>query len=172
MTVTDKQEINSPDIEAYQAMKLLESGDSPAAIKKCMEAIDKFGDNRNCYLVKARAHIESEEYGFAEEALQHVLKLDPEHPAAWAMMGEVYYRLGNETRVEYCRARLESIFPAITEPFFQKSTTSWTGLILNPTKTSWSMAFPTTQCSGTATLLCLLWRKKSVIVTRSTYQKD
>lgn len=120
MTVTDKQEINSPDMEAYEAMKLLESGDSPAAIKKCMEAIDKFGDNRNCYLVKARAHIEAEEYDFAEEALKHVLRLDPEHPAAWAMMGEVYYRLGNEARVEYCRARLESIFPAITESFFQE----------------------------------------------------
>jgi tetratricopeptide (TPR) repeat protein len=56
-----------------------------------------------------------EEYGFAEEALNSVLRLDPEHPAAWAMMGEVYYRLGKTTKVDYCRKRLEILFPALTE---------------------------------------------------------
>ena len=115
MAITDKEQITSPDIEAYQAMKLLESGDTQEAVKKCMDAISRWGANRNCYLVMARAHIEQEEYGFAEEALQSVLQLDPEHPAAWAMMGEVYFRLGKETKVEYCRQRLESIFPALTE---------------------------------------------------------
>jgi len=115
MTVTDKEQISSPDIEAYRAMKLLESGERQGAIEKCLTAIDHFGPNRNCYLVKARAHIEQEEYGFAEEALQSVLRLDPEHPAAWAMMGEVHFRLGRETRVEYCRERLESIFPVLTD---------------------------------------------------------
>ncbi len=117
MNVTDKTELNSPDIEAYQAMKLLETGDRTSAIRRCIEAIERFGDNRNCYLVKARAHIEQEEYGFAEDSLQNVLRLDPEHPAAWAMMGEVYYRLGKETKVEYCRSRLESIFPTLAETF-------------------------------------------------------
>jgi tetratricopeptide (TPR) repeat protein len=115
MTVTDERKISSPDIEAYQAMKLLEAGDSQGAIKKCVDAISQYGDNRNCYLVKARVHIEQEEYGFAEEALQNVLRLDPEHPAAWAMLGEVYFRLGRETKMEYCRNRLEDLFPALTE---------------------------------------------------------
>jgi tetratricopeptide (TPR) repeat protein len=115
MTVTDEKKISSPDIEAYQAMKLLEAGDSQGAIKKCIDAINRFGDNRNCYLVKARVHIEQEEYGFAEDALQNVLRLDPEHPAAWAMLGEVYFRLGRETKMEYCRNRLEDLFPALTE---------------------------------------------------------
>jgi len=115
MTVTDKEQISSPDIEAYQAMKLLESGERQGAIEKCLTAIEHFGPNRNCYLVKARAHIEQEEYGFADEALQSVLRLDPEHPAAWAMMGEVYFRLGRNAKVEYCRARLESIFPALID---------------------------------------------------------
>ncbi|MCP4580108.1 MAG: tetratricopeptide repeat protein [candidate division Zixibacteria bacterium] len=115
MTVTDKEQLRSPDIEAYQAMKLLEMGDKNGAIKKCIDAISRYGSNRNCYLVKARAHIEQEEYGFAETALQSVLQLDPEHPAAWAMMGEVYFRLGKDAKVEYCRERLESIFPSLTE---------------------------------------------------------
>jgi tetratricopeptide (TPR) repeat protein len=115
MTVTDKEHVSSPDIEAYQAMKLLESGKRQNAIEKCLNAIEHFGPNRNCFLVKARAHIEQEEFGFAEEALQSVLRLDPEHPAAWAMMGEVYFRLGRETKVEYCRQRLESIFPTLTD---------------------------------------------------------
>jgi len=115
MTLTDKEQLRSPDIEAYQAMKILESGDNIGAIKKCIEAISRHGSNRNLCLVKARAHIEMEEYGFAEEALQSVLQLDPEHPAAWAMMGEVYFRLGKESKVDYCRARLESIFPSLTE---------------------------------------------------------
>lgn len=117
MNLTDEIELNTPDMVAYQAMKLLESGDKSGAIQKCIEAVEQHGDNRNCYLVKARAHIEQEEYGFAEDALQNVLRLDPEHPAAWAMMGEVYYRLGKETKVEYCRSRLESIFPALAETF-------------------------------------------------------
>ncbi len=117
MNLTDEMKSNSPDIEAYQAMKLLEDGDNSGAIQKCIDTIERFGDNRNCFLVKARAHIEQEEYGFAEDALQNVLRLDPEHPAAWAMMGEVYYRLGKETKVEYCRNRLESIFPALAESF-------------------------------------------------------
>jgi len=115
MTVTDNEQISSPDIEAYQAMKLLESGEWQGAIAKCLTAIEHFGPNRNCFLVKARAHIEQEEYGFAEEALLSVLRLDPEHPAAWAMMGEVYFRLGKETKVDYCRKRLENIFPALTD---------------------------------------------------------
>jgi tetratricopeptide (TPR) repeat protein len=115
MAVTDEKKISSPDIEAYQAMKLLEAGDSQGAIKRCVDAIALFGDNRNCYLVKARVHIEQEEYGFAEEALQNVLRLDPEHPAAWAMLGEVYFRLGRETKMEYCRNRLEDLFPVLTE---------------------------------------------------------
>ena len=121
MTVVNEKELNSPDVEAYLAMKLLQEGDGQSAIQKCIEAIERFGDNRNCYLVKARAHIESEEYGFAEDALQNVLRLDPEHPAAWAMMGEVYYRLGKETKVDYCRSRLESIFPALAETFLVES---------------------------------------------------
>ena len=115
MAVADEKKISSPDIEAYQAMKLLETGDSQGAIKRCVDAIALFGDNRNCYLVKARVHIEQEEYGFAEEALQNVLRLDPEHPAAWAMLGEVYFRLGRETKMEYCRNRLEDLFPVLTE---------------------------------------------------------
>jgi tetratricopeptide (TPR) repeat protein len=121
MNVADEKGINSPDMEAYQAMKLLESGDNQGAVQKCAYAIEHFGDNRNCYLVKARAHIEQEEYGFAEEALQNVLRLDPEHPAAWAMLGEVYFRMGRETKVEYCRSRLEDIFPALTESLEQES---------------------------------------------------
>jgi tetratricopeptide (TPR) repeat protein len=115
MAVANEQKTSSPDIEAYQAMKLLDGGDTQGAVKKCIDAINQFGDNRNCYLVKARAHIEMEEYGFAEEALQGVLRLDPEHPAAWAMLGEVYYRLGIEAKMEYCRSRLETIFPVLKE---------------------------------------------------------
>ena len=119
MTIPDSEIIGSPDIEAYEAMKLLDSSDAQAAIRRCHEAIGQYGPNRNCYLVKARAHIEQEEYGFAEEALQSVLRLDPEHPAAWAMIGEVYFRLGKESKVEYCRNRLESIFPALADYFDQ-----------------------------------------------------
>ena len=115
MTIVNEQKASSPDIEAYQAMKLLDTGDTQGAVKRCLDAIGQYGDNRNCYLVKARAHIEMEEYGFAEEALQGVLRLDPEHPAAWAMLGEVYYRLGNESRMDYCRNRLETIFPVLKE---------------------------------------------------------
>lgn len=115
MTIANDNRTSSPDIEAYQAMKLLDSGDAQGAVKICIDAIGQFGDSRNCYLVKARAHIEMEEYGFAEEALQGVLRLDPEHPAAWAMLGEVYYRLGNEAKMDYCRNRLETIFPVLKE---------------------------------------------------------
>jgi tetratricopeptide (TPR) repeat protein len=113
--LTDSKQMISPDVEAYQAMKVLENGDTQAAISACHEAIAKFGPNRNLYLVKARAHLELEEYGFAEEALLALLSLDPEHPAAWAMLGEAYYRLGKTPKVDYCRARLENIFPALAE---------------------------------------------------------
>jgi len=115
MTETDNDQSTSPDIEAFLAMKILESGDREAAIGKCLNAIKEFGPNGNCYLVKARAHLDLEEYGFAEEAVKSILKLDPEHPAAWAMLGEIYYRIGDETRVDYCRSRIENIFPALTE---------------------------------------------------------
>ena len=117
MIKMENDQITSPDIEAFQAMKILEAGDREGAIKKCLEAIEAFGPNGNCYLVKARAHLELEEFGFAEEAVKSVLKLDPEHPAAWAMLGETYYRSGDERKVEYCRARIENIFPALTEYF-------------------------------------------------------
>lgn len=120
MTATNDQKNGSPDIEAYQAMKILDRGDGQAAVKMCIDAIAEYGDNRNCYLVKARAHIEMEEYGFAEEALHNVLRLDPEHPAAWAMLGEVYFRLGNELKMEYCRNRLETIFPVLTDALGQE----------------------------------------------------
>jgi len=122
MNDTDSEKFNSPDIEAYQAMKLLDSNDAQGAIIKCRESINQYGPNRNCFLVKARAHIEQEEYGFAQESLESVLRLDPEHPAAWAMMGEVYFRLGKEAKVDYCRNRLESIFPAIADYFEQEET--------------------------------------------------
>lgn len=122
MNDTDSDKFSSPDIEAYQAMKLLDSNDVQGAIKKCHEAINHYGPSRNCFLVKARAHIEQEEYGFAEESLESVLRLDPEHPAAWAMMGEVYFRLGRESKIEYCRNRLESIFPALTDYLEQSET--------------------------------------------------
>ncbi len=122
MTVNDSEQFSSPDIEAFQSMKLLDSNDYQGAIQKCHEAISRFGPNRNCYLVKARAHILQEEYGFAEKALQSVLQIDPEHPGAWAMLGEIYYRLGREPKVEYCRSRLEYIFPALAESFDQNET--------------------------------------------------
>jgi predicted Zn-dependent protease len=115
MINADSEMTTSPDTEAYQAMKLLGVGKVQEAIERCHEAVARFGPNRNCYLVKARAHIELEEYGFAEKALQSVLSLDPEHPAAWAMLGEVYYRLGNQQKVDYCKNRLESIFPVLVE---------------------------------------------------------
>lgn len=121
MLNADSEKTTSPDIEAYQAMKLLDAGEVQEAIEKCHEAVARFGPNRNCYLVKARAHIELEEYGFAEKALQSVLSLDPEHPAAWAMLGEVYYRLGNKPKVDYCKNRLESIFPVLVENLEQTS---------------------------------------------------
>ncbi|OQX91015.1 MAG: hypothetical protein B6D58_09035 [candidate division Zixibacteria bacterium 4484_95] len=115
MPKTDLEKNNSSDIIAFEAMELLDTGDVQAAIKKCYEAISRFGPNRNCYLVKARAHIEIKEYGFAEKALQSALSLDPEHLAAWAMLGQVYYKLGNQRKVDYCRSRLESIFPTLVE---------------------------------------------------------
>lgn len=121
MSITDSERSTSPDIVAYQAMELLDAGDIQTAIQKCYEAIAQYGPNRNCYLVKARAHIEIEEYGFAEKALQSALSLDPEHPAAWAILGEIYYRLGNQQKVDYCRSRLESIFPTLIENLEQIS---------------------------------------------------
>ena len=66
--MVDAAEVKTPDIEAYYAMKLLEGDEIQKAIAKCHEALTRFGPNRNCYLVKARAHIMMEEYGFAEEA--------------------------------------------------------------------------------------------------------
>ncbi len=114
--ITDSQQTSSPDIEAYLAMQLLKDGDRHAAIDKCHEAISQYGPNRNLYLVKARAHLELEEYGFAQEALLSLLSLDPEHPAGWALLGEAYYQLGNMPKVDYCRNRLKQIFPTLTEP--------------------------------------------------------
>ena len=114
--ITESQQSSSPDIEAYLAMQLLKEGDRQAAISKCHEGISQYGPNGNLYLVKARAHLELEEYGFAQEALLSLLSLDPEHPAAWAMLGEVYYQLGNTPKVDYCRSRLKQIFPVLTEP--------------------------------------------------------
>jgi len=115
MNIVDSEKTTTADIEAYEAMKLLDSDRFHDAIDKCHKALDRFGSNRNCYLVKARAHIHQEEYGFAEQALQAVLQIDPEHPAAWVMLGEVYFRLGHESKVDYCRSRLENIFPALIE---------------------------------------------------------
>lgn len=114
--ITDSQQTSSPDIEAYLAMQQLKNGDRHAAIDKCHEAISQYGPNRNLYLVKARAHLELEEYGFAQEALLSLLSLDPEHPAGWALLGEAYYQLGNMPKVDYCRNRLRQIFPTLTEP--------------------------------------------------------
>ena len=118
---TESREAISADIEAYYAMKLLDSGDHSGAIATCVEALAKFGPSRNCYLIKARAHLKLDEYGFAEEALQSLLGLDPEHPAAWVLLGELYYRLGKELHVEYCRERLENIFPALAELLDEKT---------------------------------------------------
>jgi len=115
MSTIESEKIMTPDIVAFEAMKLLETEEFRQAISRCSEAIATFGLNRNCLLIKARAHIHLEEYGFAEDALNSVLQLDPEHPAAWAMLGEVYFRQGKSTRLEYCKARLESIFPALAE---------------------------------------------------------
>jgi tetratricopeptide (TPR) repeat protein len=114
--ITESQQTSSPDIEAYLAMQLLKDGDRHAAIDKCHEGISQYGPNRNLYLVKARAHLELEEYGFAQEALLSLLGLDPEHPAGWALLGEAYYQLGNMPKVDYCRNRLRQIFPTLTEP--------------------------------------------------------
>jgi tetratricopeptide (TPR) repeat protein len=114
--ITDSQQTSSPDIEAYLAMQQLKNGDRHAAIDKCHQAISQYGPNRNLYLVKARAHLELEEYGFAQEALLSLLSLDPEHPAGWALLGEAYYQLGNMPKVDYCRNRLKQIFPTLTEP--------------------------------------------------------
>jgi len=122
MVDSDLERISTPDIEAFQAMKLLDLNDYQGAVQKCHEAINRFGPNRNCYLVKARAHIFQEEYGFAEKALQSVLRLDPEHPGAWVMLGEVYFRLGRESKVEYCRSRIQNIFPALAEFFDEDET--------------------------------------------------
>jgi tetratricopeptide (TPR) repeat protein len=115
MDMANSEKMISPDIEAFEAMKILDAGDTQTAIQRCHDALSHFGPNRNCFLVKARAHLSQEEYGFAEETLQSVLQIDPEHPAAWAMLGEVYFRMGRESRVEYCRQRLDNIFPALAE---------------------------------------------------------
>ena len=96
-------------------MRFLKDGDQQTAISRCHEAIGRYGPNRNLFLVKARAHLELEEYAFAREALLQLLSLDPEHPAAWAMLGEVCYRLGDTPRVDYCRIRLGQIFPGLTD---------------------------------------------------------
>jgi tetratricopeptide (TPR) repeat protein len=114
--ITDSQQTSSPDIEAYLAMQLLKDGNRQAAVDKCHQAIVQYGPNRNLYLVKARAHLELEEYGFAQEALLSLLSLDPEHPAGWALLGEAYYQLGNMPKVDYCRNRLKQIFPTLVEP--------------------------------------------------------
>jgi len=105
----------SPDIEAFRAMELLKAGDKIRAINLCHKALDDFGPNGNLFLVKARAHLELGDAGFAEDALLKLLNEEPEHPAGWAMLGEVYFRQGRTVKVEYCRRRLAQIFPAFAD---------------------------------------------------------
>ncbi len=105
----------SPDIEAFRAMELLKAGDKIRAINLCHKALDDFGPNGNLFLVKARAHLELGDAGFAEDALLKLLHEDPEHPAGWAMLGEVYFRQERTLKVEYCRRRLAQIFPAFSD---------------------------------------------------------
>lgn len=107
------EQLSSPDIEAFKAMELLKAGDKLRAIDVCHKALSQFGSNGNLFLVKARAHLELGDIGFAEDALLKLLHDEPDHPAGWTMLGEVYYRQGKSIKVEYCRRRLEYLFPVL-----------------------------------------------------------
>ncbi len=95
--------------------RLGKSGSLREALNLALKDIRAGAREIDLFYMAARMAFELGDLSKAEQLLQHLLALDPEHLTGWVLFGKIYNKKGDRARSEYGLKRAIEIFPALAE---------------------------------------------------------
>lgn len=101
------------DLTAFEIDAIARRGDLQHAFEMALEMINSGAYDDEVYFVASDIAFQLGDLDKAEQLVNSLLVLDPEHLAGWSLFGDICARKNNIIREGHARQMIETLFPAM-----------------------------------------------------------